>query len=62
MDGIEIEDREFIAAIKQKREPNSILTQVLPAMRVLGRLEKIIDPKRRAIARVMQQTAVVTAR
>jgi hypothetical protein len=31
-------------------------------MRVLGRLEKIIDPKRRAIARVMQQTAVVTAR
>ncbi len=50
MDGIEIEDREFIAAIKEKREPNSSLTQVLPAMRVLGRLEKIIDPERRAIA------------
>jgi 2-hydroxy-4-carboxymuconate semialdehyde hemiacetal dehydrogenase len=50
MDGIEIEDREFIAAIKGKREPNSSLTQVLPAMRVLGRLEQIIDPQRRAHA------------
>src|SRR4029079_5228799 len=50
MDGIEIEDREFIAAIKEKREPNSSLAQVLPAMRVLGRLEQIIDPKRQAHA------------
>jgi 2-hydroxy-4-carboxymuconate semialdehyde hemiacetal dehydrogenase len=47
MDGIEIEDREFIAAIREKREPNSSLAQVLPAMRVLGRLEQIIDPQRR---------------
>jgi 2-hydroxy-4-carboxymuconate semialdehyde hemiacetal dehydrogenase len=50
MDGIEIEDREFVAAIKEKREPNSSLAQVLPAMRVLGRLEQIIDPQRRAHA------------
>jgi 2-hydroxy-4-carboxymuconate semialdehyde hemiacetal dehydrogenase len=50
MDGIEIEDREFIAAIKGKREPNSSLAQVLPAMQVLGRLEQIIDPQRRAHA------------
>jgi 2-hydroxy-4-carboxymuconate semialdehyde hemiacetal dehydrogenase len=50
MDGIEIEDREFIAAIREKREPNSSLAQVLPAMRVLGRLEQIIDPQRRAHA------------
>jgi 2-hydroxy-4-carboxymuconate semialdehyde hemiacetal dehydrogenase len=50
MDGIEIEDREFIAAIKEKREPNSSLAQVLPAMRVLGRLEQIIDPQRQAHA------------
>jgi 2-hydroxy-4-carboxymuconate semialdehyde hemiacetal dehydrogenase len=50
MDGIEIEDREFIAAIKEKREPNSSLAQVLPAMQVLGRLEQIIDPQRRAHA------------
>src|ERR1700688_780973 len=50
MDGIEIEDREFVAAIREKREPRSSLTQVLPCMRVLGRLEQIIDPKRRAHA------------
>ncbi len=50
MDGIELEAREFIAAIQQKREPNSSLAQVLPCMRVLGRLEKIVDPQRRAHA------------
>jgi 2-hydroxy-4-carboxymuconate semialdehyde hemiacetal dehydrogenase len=49
MDGIEVEDREFIAAIQEKREPNSSLMQVLPAMRVLGRLEQIVDPGRRAV-------------
>jgi 2-hydroxy-4-carboxymuconate semialdehyde hemiacetal dehydrogenase len=50
MDGIELEDREFIAAIKEKREPNASLAQLLPCMRVLGRLEKIVDPQRRAHA------------
>src|SRR2546428_443105 len=40
MDGIELQDREFIAAIQQKREPNSSVDQVLPAMRSLDRLEK----------------------
>jgi 2-hydroxy-4-carboxymuconate semialdehyde hemiacetal dehydrogenase len=50
MDGIELEDREFIAAIKEKREPNGSLAQVLPCMRVLGKLEKMIDPQRRAHA------------
>jgi 2-hydroxy-4-carboxymuconate semialdehyde hemiacetal dehydrogenase len=50
MDGVELEDREFIAAITEKREPNSSLAQVLPCMRTLGRLEKIIDPQRRAVA------------
>ena len=50
MDGVELEDREFIAAITEKREPNSSLAQVLPCMQTLGRLEKIIDPERRAIA------------
>ena len=49
MDGIELEDREFIAAIREKREPNSSLAQVLPCMRVLGKLESIIDPKRQAV-------------
>jgi 2-hydroxy-4-carboxymuconate semialdehyde hemiacetal dehydrogenase len=50
MDGIELEDREFLAAIKAKREPNASLVQVLPAMQVLGRLEQIVDPQRRAHA------------
>jgi 2-hydroxy-4-carboxymuconate semialdehyde hemiacetal dehydrogenase len=40
MDGIELQDREFITAIQQKREPNSSVAQVLPAMRVLDKLEK----------------------
>jgi len=50
MDGIELEDREFIAAIRGKREPNASLAQVLPCMHVLGKLEKIIDPQRKAHA------------
>jgi len=39
MDGIELQDREFLAAIREKREPNASVAQVLPAMRVLDRLE-----------------------
>src|SRR5207237_1648287 len=50
MDGIELEDREFIAAIKGKREPNASLAQVLPCMPALGRLEQTIDPPRKAHA------------
>ena len=40
MDGIELQDREFIAAIQEKREPNASVAQVVPAMRTLDRLEK----------------------
>jgi 2-hydroxy-4-carboxymuconate semialdehyde hemiacetal dehydrogenase len=40
MNGIELQDREFIAAIKEKREPNASFAQVLPAMRTLDRLEQ----------------------
>jgi 2-hydroxy-4-carboxymuconate semialdehyde hemiacetal dehydrogenase len=40
MNGIELQDREFIAAIKEKREPNASLQQVLPAMQTLDKLEK----------------------
>jgi len=40
MNGIELQDREFLAAIKEKREPNASVQQVLPAMRTLDRLEK----------------------
>jgi 2-hydroxy-4-carboxymuconate semialdehyde hemiacetal dehydrogenase len=37
--GIELQDREFIAAIREGREPNSSVAQVLPCYRVLGALE-----------------------
>jgi 2-hydroxy-4-carboxymuconate semialdehyde hemiacetal dehydrogenase len=50
MDGVELEDREFIVAISENREPNSSLAEVLPCMRTLDRLEKIIDPQRCAVA------------
>ncbi|MCW2350402.1 MULTISPECIES: Gfo/Idh/MocA family oxidoreductase [unclassified Sphingobium] len=37
--GIELQDREFIAAIREGREPNSSVAQVLDCYRVLGELE-----------------------
>jgi 2-hydroxy-4-carboxymuconate semialdehyde hemiacetal dehydrogenase len=40
MNGIELQDREFFAAIAAGREPNASLTQCLPAMRTLDRLER----------------------
>jgi 2-hydroxy-4-carboxymuconate semialdehyde hemiacetal dehydrogenase len=42
MNGIELQDREFIAAIREKREPNASVQQVLPAMRTLGKLEDML--------------------
>jgi len=43
MNGIELIDREFIAAIREGREPNAGLSQCLPAMQVLHRLEQCLD-------------------
>lgn len=43
MNGIELQDREFFAAIQEKREPNASIAQVLPAMRTLDRLEKSLQ-------------------
>lgn len=40
MNGIELQDREFIAAIREGREPNASVAQVLPCYRVLDALEK----------------------
>jgi 2-hydroxy-4-carboxymuconate semialdehyde hemiacetal dehydrogenase len=40
MNGVELEDREFISAIREGREPNGSVTQCLPTMRVMGHLEK----------------------
>jgi 2-hydroxy-4-carboxymuconate semialdehyde hemiacetal dehydrogenase len=38
--GIELQDREFFAAIAERREPSASAAQVLPAYRTLDRLEK----------------------
>ncbi|WP_228373125.1 Gfo/Idh/MocA family oxidoreductase [Demequina maris] len=40
MNGIELQDREFVAAIREGREPNSSLRQVIDCYRVLGQLEE----------------------
>jgi len=40
MNGIELQDREFFAAIKEGREPNSSVSQVLPCYKVLHTLEQ----------------------
>jgi 2-hydroxy-4-carboxymuconate semialdehyde hemiacetal dehydrogenase len=39
MNGIELQDREFFAAIQEGREPNSSVAQVLPCYKVLHDLE-----------------------
>ncbi len=39
MNGIELQDREFFAAIREGREPNASVHQVLPCYRVLDQLE-----------------------
>ena len=40
MNGIELINREFVAAILEKREPNGSLRQCLPAMQVMHEIEK----------------------
>jgi 2-hydroxy-4-carboxymuconate semialdehyde hemiacetal dehydrogenase len=42
MNGIELQDREFFAAIKEGRDPNASVGQVLPAMQTLGKLEEML--------------------
>jgi 2-hydroxy-4-carboxymuconate semialdehyde hemiacetal dehydrogenase len=43
LNGIELEDREFFAAISEGRQPKSSLADVLPAMQCLGRLEEQLN-------------------
>jgi 2-hydroxy-4-carboxymuconate semialdehyde hemiacetal dehydrogenase len=43
MNGIELQDREFIAAIREGREPNSSVGKVLDCYRVLGELETQLE-------------------
>jgi 2-hydroxy-4-carboxymuconate semialdehyde hemiacetal dehydrogenase len=40
INGIELQDREFFAAIREGREPNSSVAQVLPCYRTLHELER----------------------
>ena len=40
MNGIELQDREFFAAIREGREPNAGVAQVLPCCRTLHALEQ----------------------
>jgi 2-hydroxy-4-carboxymuconate semialdehyde hemiacetal dehydrogenase len=43
MNGIELQDREFFAAIREGREPNSSVQQVLPCYQVLHDLEQQLN-------------------
>ncbi len=43
MNGIELQDREFISAIREKREPNASVSQCVTAMRTLDRIERTLD-------------------
>jgi len=43
MNGIELQDREFFAAIREGRQPNSSVAQVLPCYQVLHRLEQQLN-------------------
>jgi 2-hydroxy-4-carboxymuconate semialdehyde hemiacetal dehydrogenase len=43
MNGIELQDREFIAAIREGREPNSSVAKVLPCYEVLDQLEQQLE-------------------
>lgn len=44
--GIELQDREFVAAIREGREPNASVAQVLPCYRVLHQLEQQLNATR----------------
>ena len=41
--GIELQDREFFAAIQEGREPNGSVAQCLPAMRTLDQIERALQ-------------------
>lgn len=43
MNGIELQDREFVAAIREGRQPNSSVQQVMACYRVLGQLEQQLN-------------------
>jgi len=46
MNGIELQDREFFTAIREQREPNASVHQVLPCYRTLADLERQLTSQR----------------
>ncbi|MGN6452087.1 MAG: Gfo/Idh/MocA family protein, partial [Steroidobacteraceae bacterium] len=46
MNGIELQDREFFSAIREHREPNASVAQVLPCYRTLADLEQQLSEQR----------------
>ncbi len=46
MNGIELQDREFFAAIREGREPNASVASVLPCYRTLDQLERQLESAR----------------
>jgi 2-hydroxy-4-carboxymuconate semialdehyde hemiacetal dehydrogenase len=47
LNGIELQDREFFAAIRERREPNASVAMVLPCYRTLHELEQQLDNQRK---------------
>jgi 2-hydroxy-4-carboxymuconate semialdehyde hemiacetal dehydrogenase len=43
MNGIELQDREFLRSIEERREPNASVAQVLPCYRTLAELERQLN-------------------
>jgi 2-hydroxy-4-carboxymuconate semialdehyde hemiacetal dehydrogenase len=43
LNGIELQDREFVSAINESREPNSSVASVLATYEVMGKLQKQLD-------------------
>jgi 2-hydroxy-4-carboxymuconate semialdehyde hemiacetal dehydrogenase len=41
-DGIEVQDREFVAAVREGREPEASVARCLPAMQTLDRLARTV--------------------
>ncbi len=62
MNGIELQDREFFAAIREGREPNASVQQVLPCYEVLDRLERQLAALADARARGDRTTTEFAAR
>jgi 2-hydroxy-4-carboxymuconate semialdehyde hemiacetal dehydrogenase len=50
MNGIELQDREFFAAIQGKREPNASVAQCVTTMQVLDRIERFLNSAGKASA------------